>query len=67
MFQIKDGRIIRMERYHDDQRVDAFIRLTQERAATNQVAIPPVLQRAIGRERADWDRSIHLWRTIMAR
>lgn len=49
VFQIKDGLIIRMDRYHDDQRVDAFLRLTQHhmttRRAVNVLALPTVVSR----------------------
>lgn len=36
VFQIKDGLIVRMDRYHDDQLVDAFIRLTQHHMTSAQ-------------------------------
>jgi ketosteroid isomerase-like protein len=51
VFVVRDGFIVRLERFHDDECVDAFIRLTRQRAATNRMASPLALQRTIRRER----------------
>ena len=63
VFRIKDGLIIRMDRYHDDERVDAFIRLTRQSVATDQVVGPPVLRTTIGSER-DGLESVHPTSTL---
>jgi ketosteroid isomerase-like protein len=43
VFQIKDDLIIRMDRYHDDRLVDAFMRLTRQREAARQAPYMPAL------------------------
>jgi ketosteroid isomerase-like protein len=58
VFRLKDGLIIRMDRYHDDQLVDAFMRLTRQRAAVSKMPNPMELPEAIRRERHREDRSI---------
>lgn len=50
VFRLKDGYIIRMDRYHDDQRVGAFMRLTQHHMTTKKLANPLVLPTAVSRE-----------------
>jgi ketosteroid isomerase-like protein len=50
VFRLKDGFIVRMDRYHDDQRVDAFLRLTQHHMMTKRVVNPLALPTAIRRE-----------------
>ena len=51
VFRISDGFIVRMDRFHDDQRVDAFMRLTQHHMTTKQVANPFAPPMAVSRER----------------
>lgn len=52
VFRIKDGLIIRLDRYHDDRLVDAFMRLTRQReAAIERLNAPvPELPMAAGGE-----------------
>jgi len=45
VFNVKDGLIVRINGYHDAQLVEAFMRLTEHRLATNQIAKPPQLPR----------------------
>jgi ketosteroid isomerase-like protein len=51
VFRLRDGLIVRMDRYHDAKLVDAFIRMTQQRTTTDPSAIPPELPVAAPRER----------------
>lgn len=50
VFTIRGGLILRIDGYHDGELVDAFVRLTQHRAATNQVVRAPQLPRGRARE-----------------
>jgi ketosteroid isomerase-like protein len=53
VFRIKDGFIIRMDRYQDGQLVDAFMRLTRLHDATSAMPVPIELPEAIRRAPAD--------------
>lgn len=50
VLQFRDGRIGRIDAYYDDRMVEAFMRLTQHRIATNQVERPPQLPPGRARE-----------------
>jgi ketosteroid isomerase-like protein len=43
VFQVKGGRIVRVDGYHDVQLVEAFMRLTKSRLASNQLVSAPAL------------------------
>lgn len=51
VFRLKDGLIIRMDRYHDDQLVDAFIRLTQHHVTSAQAEKPPAPRKVARHQR----------------
>jgi ketosteroid isomerase-like protein len=48
--QFQDGLIGRIDAFYDDRMVEAFMRMTQYRVATNQVERPPQLPRGRARE-----------------
>jgi ketosteroid isomerase-like protein len=50
VLQIRGGLIVRIDGYYDDRMVEAFMRLTQHRVATNQVVRTPQLPRGRARE-----------------
>jgi ketosteroid isomerase-like protein len=50
VFRLKDGLIIRMDRYHDDRRVGAFMRWTQHYVTTRQIVDPLAPPMAFSRE-----------------
>ena len=50
LIQIRDGLIVRIDGYYDDRMVEAFMRLTQHRIATNQVVRAPQLPSGRARE-----------------
>ncbi len=50
LIQIRDGLIGRIDGYYDDRMVEAFMRLTQHRIATNQVVRAPELPSGRARE-----------------
>lgn len=43
VFRVKGERIVRIDGYHDAQLIDAFMRLTKHRLASNQLANLPTL------------------------
>ncbi|HWV81786.1 MAG TPA: nuclear transport factor 2 family protein [Hyphomicrobiaceae bacterium] len=43
VFRVKGDRIMRIDGYHDAQLVEAFMRLTKSRLASDQLVRPPVL------------------------
>jgi ketosteroid isomerase-like protein len=45
VFNVQNGLIVRVNGYHDARLVEAFIRLTEHRIATNQLAKSPQLPR----------------------
>jgi len=45
VFAVEDGLITRVDEYHDAGMVEAFMRLTQQREASNEVVEPPELPR----------------------
>lgn len=50
VFQVKDGLIVRMDRFHDDRLVDAFMKLTRQYDAAN--AATPMTDLVSGRSPA---------------
>ena len=50
LIQIRDDRIARIDAYYDDRMVEAFMRLTKHRIATNQVVRAPELPNGRARE-----------------
>lgn len=46
VFRVKSGRIVRIDGYHDARLVEAFMRLTKSRLASDQlVSVPPLPKR----------------------
>ena len=45
VIRLKDGLIVRVDEYHDAALIEAFMRLTQQREANNEIAAPPELPR----------------------
>ena len=45
VFQLSDGRIARIDEYHDAAKVEAFMRLAAQRTEADEVTAPPELPR----------------------
>ena len=50
LIQIRNGLIVRIDGFYDDRMIEAFMRLTKHRIATNEVVRAPELPRGRARE-----------------